>query len=336
MPQRVRKREQKTVEYNANNREREELSRGMVYRELYLRLHGQMTLTSAENTEANTERGDEWALVDEIKIIANNTEVIKAIRGPDLWWLNYFWYGALPPVSPELGDATTNPNFDTTLILPFWLPLGTRPIDTALDARELSDLKIEVNWNDETAVNSSVSSGTGFETDPQLEVASLESFNIEGPFAQWRINFIEKEITADNSSFQINLPVGPMFPFFALFPMDDDVDDGGIVNRFKWVSGTTVFADLSREIVRDTYRMRGDIQRPWGGSAYNDVRLGDDNDFDGPLFYDHVTDGFLSEAVDTLGFSEHNLELDVSNGSGTTKIRVYPHEIIPVRGQNNG
>jgi hypothetical protein len=49
---------------------------------------------------------------------------------------------------------------------------------------------------------------------------------------------------------------------------------------------------------------------------------------------DLVTDGYLSDAIDTLGFSEFYLELDVAVGAGTTKIDILPIQITPVRGKS--
>ena len=333
MPQQVRFRTQKTLNYVANGKQVEQLSRGMVYREMFLRLVGAPTVTLGNNTQAKTLRGDEWSLIKKIEIIANNTDVLKSFSGNDLWWLNYFWYGAAPHITSNLGDgATANVPFDSTLIIPFWMPNSLRPIDTALDARELSDLKIEVTWGDHLDMNAD---NTGFTTAPTLEVNSLESFLVKGPFAQWRVYTLEKEITASSTQFQILLPVGPMYRGFTIITTDDDVEVSGILNNLKLKSGTTVFADMPGEVLQQVGSLRAGIGRGHTNGAavdYLALRRGAGNSYLGVYNYDHVTDGFKSESIDTLGFSEFELELDVSVGSGTTKIYVIPQVIIPVRG----
>lgn len=332
MAQQVRRRFLETVDYSQNNKKAERLSRGSVYRELHLRLTGQPTLTAPNNTQANTDRGDEWGVVKRIDIIANNTDVIKSISGNALWWMNHLMYGNSPRITPALGDgATANPSFDSVLILPFWMPNSVRPIDTALDARELSDLKIEVTWGSFTDVNSAA---TAWTTEPQLEVASLESFNVQGPFSQWRVFEIEKEITATNPRFQIQLPVGPIYRGFMLNFTDAGVDDPAVLNNFKIVSGSTVFADVKDEYLKQVYDIRNGMQRGFddgAGGAYTEDRRSTEADREAWYMYDHVTDGFNSEGIDTLGFSEFELELDVTLGGGTTKVFVYPWQIIPVR-----
>ena len=71
MPQQIRKRKQNTVDYSSNNKIDKPLSRGMVYRELYLHLTCTPTITGANNVYANTLAGDDWAVIKRIQIIAN-------------------------------------------------------------------------------------------------------------------------------------------------------------------------------------------------------------------------------------------------------------------------
>jgi len=306
----------------------EDLSRGMVYRELQLTLAGQLTATTANNVYANVLRGDEWACVKKIEVIANGTQTIKSLSGPSLRWLNYFWFGALPEISPLLGAGGANPTFESTLILPFWMPRAVRPIDTCLDSRILSDLKIEVTWGDYTDINASA---TGFTTDPSLRVDSLEAFGIDGQFAMWRLWEIEKSITADNTQFQVQMPVGGMFRGFHIITTDAGVEQGDILNNFTWKSGTTIFADMKDNVLRSTMAARYGLSHDHNGVAYEDVFIGDNNAYVGNYHYDHVTDGMLTEAIDTAGFSEHELSLDVSVGAGATKAIIIPSQVIPIR-----
>lgn len=329
MPQQVRVRKQTTVDYSSNNKTNEKLSRGMIYRELYLRLSGAPTLTAVNNTQANTAKGDEWGVVKRIDIVANGTDVIKSISGDALWWYNYFVLGR-PRLSTLLGDgATANPAFSSVLILPFWMPKSIRPIDTALDATQLSDLTIDITWGTFTDVNSAA---TAFTTAPKIEVYSLESFGVVGPFGQGRLFEIQKTITASQTQFQVDLPIGGMYRGFMINTTDAGVDDGDVINNMKLVSGTTVFFDASEEIIQDVYNQRNALERNFSGTAYDDIKISTSSSLDGWYFIDLVTDGMMSESIDTLGLAEIKLEFDVTVGSGTTKMFVYPIQMIPVRG----
>ena len=335
MGQQVRRRKQGNIQFQANNKESISLSRGMIYRELYLKLVGSMTpVNAAGNSQALTLVGDEWACVKRIDLIANNTDVLRSISGNQLWWLNYFMYGTPPDITPAMGDDTAvEVPFISQLILPLWMPRSLRPMDTALDARELSDLKIEITWGDYTDIQAAA---TAWGTEPILEIHSLESFGAKGPFSQWRVYAIEKTIAATAAQFQIQLPVGPMYRGFLMNFTDAGKDANDILNNFKIISGTTVFADIPALMLNELDRLRMSVPRFWddGGGVYDPLRRGSTyNSLEGWYFYDHVTDGYLSESIDTLGFSEFELELDVAVGAGTTKAFIIPLQIVPVRGK---
>lgn len=373
MSQQVRRRHQKNILYEENSKTSELLGRGMVYREIYLKLRGQIDVPNTENLITSMTHGNEWGVVKRIELIANNTDVLRSISGNSLWWLNYFMYGNIPHITPTLGDydatggdQTPDPAFSSWLILPLWMPRSMRPMDTALDARELSDLKIEVTWGDPLDVVDPITAA-GWITEPVLEVHSLESFNVQGPFSQWRIYNIQKEITANNTQFQMILPVGPMYRGFIINTtglytagagVNKQVDDPNILLNLKIKSGSTIFADVPSSCLRQIDSgVRAVIPQPYASSAeykvdavptspidsfpaggqYDYLRRGPIfNNVNAWYFYDHVTDGFLTESIDTLGFSEFELELDVLLSTiatpFTTQINVMPLQIIPVRG----
>lgn len=341
MAQQVRKRKQVTVAYESNGKVSEKLSRGMVYRELYLHLQGAPTLTAGNNTEAGINQGDEWAIVKKIEIIANHTSVIFSMNGNALWWLNYFLYGNAPRITPALGDETTaNVPFSSVLVLPFMLPNSVRPMDYALDSRQLASLDIEITWGTHTDCHDNA---TGFTTSPTIQVYSLESFGADPKsdiYRTWRTYQIKKEITSSNSEFAVDFAVGNQYRAFLMNFTDGGVDDSAVLNNLKIVSGTTVFADVTDDILHQVELMRKITPYIFGantGDAYLPLRRGvTANSLDGWYLYDHVTDGYNTEAIDTFGFSEFKMILDVTVGSGTTYANIYPIEIIPIRQSANG
>jgi hypothetical protein len=351
MSQQVRRRKQKTITYEENSKNAELLGRGMVYRELYLKLAGTITITAGDGESANIKPGDEWGVVKKIELIANNTDTLRSISGNQLWWMNYFMYGVPPVITPGLvAAAATSVPFVSTLILPLWMPRSLRPMDTALDARELSDLKLEITWGDVEDIILDAANTPTWAVEPTIQVHSLECYNVSGPFSQWRVYNIQKEISATNAQFQVILPVGPMYRGFilnttrlvAIGGENVQCDDPAILNNFKMKSGTTIFADVPAAILRqvDSWE-RSSIINPLdsqvGGAppvpAYDTLRAGyTANNRGAWYYYDHVTDGYLTESIDTLGFSEFELELDVTVGASTTQINIMPLQIIPVRG----
>jgi hypothetical protein len=220
-----------------------------------------------------------------------------------------------------------------------------RPLDTALDSRVLSDLKIRVTWGTFTDIHDDASAWTA---EPTLDVHSLESANIKGPFALQTIYSMSKIITANDSKFQIFLPVNDVYRGFLINTTDAGVDANDILNNVKIKSGTTVFFDCPAEVIQqydgwlhpginhpiDNLLNTGGTDRveaPNSMNIYNKLQRSDKSNQGGWYFIDLVTDGYLSDAIDTLGFSEFYLELDVSVGAGTTQIDVLPIQITPVR-----
>lgn len=347
MAQQVRRRKQKNILYEENSKTSVQLGRGMVYREIYLKLYGAITALLGENNEADVMPGGEWGVVKRIELIANNTDVLRSISGDQLWHLNYFMYGVPPHVDTDIGNGVADPAFVSCLILPLWMPRSLRPMDTALDARELSDLKLEVTWGDVGDILLQTATPVSFSANPVIEVHSLESFNVKGPFSQWRIYNIQKEITATNAQYQVILPVGPMYRGFIINTTDYNaglacqIDTAGILNNLKIKSGTTVFADIPAALLRqiDSWQ-RASIINPYDSGlgvadagGYDELQRATANNINAWYYYDHVTDGFLTESIDTLGFSEFELELDVTIGAVTpTQINIMPLQIIPVRG----
>lgn len=325
----VRERKLQTVEYNSNNTKRVDLSRGTVYRFLRLHLSGQLTVTNVNNVYANVLPGDEWACVKRVRLIANGADVLWDITGNMLWMMNKFLYNVSPRVSPLLGAGAANPSFKSTLYIPFMQPKSRVPIDTLLDTRILSDLKLEIQWGTHTDI---IGSATGFTVSPQIDVSVNETFATGNQiYSTIRTFPIEKEVTATNSKLQIPLPINFLYRSFLINTTDAAVDANDILNNFKLVSGSTVFADIDNDVLQHEQLLFHGVQETFSGTAYDDIRTGDGNNTDGWYYYDHVKDGMLSEAIDTLGFSEFNIEADVTIGSGTTKLLIQPLQISPVR-----
>lgn len=337
MPQQVRTRFQKTINFSENGRSNEQLGRGMIYREIMLRLQGSIDVGADGEAPAEIRPGEEWGIVKKIELTANGTDVIRNITGEELRWHNYFIYGVPPAISEAwLGaaaDATVA--FDSTLVIPMW-SIGTRrPVDTMLDARQLSSLELEITWGTATDITNG---GIGLQivAAPSVEVYSLESFGVEGPFAQSRIFRIEESSVPVTNQFQIELPVGPMYRGFLIHCQDDSGNDlVEALNNIKIFSGTTVFYDAAGEVVQQwTYLRKGIQQLLPNGTALQNPFVSANSNRNGWYFVELVTDGLLSEAIDTLGFSELKMEFDVASAIDT--LTVLPLEIVPVRKKNVG
>lgn len=367
MPQQVRIRRQGAVVYQTGQLVPFQLSRGMVYREIYLRMQAAIAVTTGSIVTALTAQqiagGGIWNICKSIEILANGSDSLRRFSGEQLNALQPLWFNA-PPKSqgwtPFVTSGTNLATIDTMLVLPYWQPKSLRPLDTALDARLLSQLQLNITWGSITDVISAnyIPNTTGvysFSTNPTLTVYSNESFDPSKAqsFAQYR-NF---QIT-DNSQFangavtngKITLPVGQMYRGFLIccksavqtasgsagYGLAADI--AGAINGIRLKSGTLVYHDMDNIAVQESYRQRNGIYRSqdtagvlieFGGlqnanSQYNP---------DAYTMVDLCADGYMSEAIDTLGFSELYLEIDTN--TAIAQMTVIPMQIIPIRASSS-
>lgn len=366
--QQVRLLPEQPIDFQANSKVIKPLRRGMILRELSLRLFGAITCTAANNLRTAMPVGDEWALIQRLDIVVNGSDNIRSFTGEQLWWLNRVMYGMNPSVTPQLGDAvsngagsgTANPAFDSVLKIPFWMPRSTKPFDTVLDTAQVSDIRIEVQWGTFTSINSNA---TAFTTTPQLQVQSLESFALEGqgPFLLSRIFPIIKNVVAANQREKIEIPVGTRYRGFLINckstdgltdnPFNPPTNTVGIQN-IKLTSGGTTFVDIPEPMLREGADLSACIPfaLPWGfirstganvttsnpafggitgaipgNSLQSPVRNSSKSDQNAWLWLDMCSDGYLSEAIDTRGWSELTMELDMA---AAQQVTVFPFQIV--------
>ncbi len=311
------------VPFSANNKQTKELSRGMVWRELYIRLTGQLNLAAADNTPALTSIGDEWALVNDISIRLNGRDVMKRITGPALRWLDYYLYGYFPRKAlGQIGDsATLNPSFDSTLIIPFWMPRSQHPMDFAFDTSKVSKLDIEIDWTNYTNVNADA---TGFAVPPQISCSVYEVANVTGTFARWNVFELSNVIAGASSKYQIKIPVGYLYRSFLVH------DESEVITNWYLESHPTEWLNLPTPIVRDVLgvdRRSSIVPGAFTNTFYLAGANGDDlNHF---MYFDAAGHGANVESIDSFGLSELFLEFDTS-AAGT--VNVYPQQLVVPRG----
>lgn len=312
------------IPFNANSLETRELTNlGMVWREMYLRLTGQLTCTAANNVAANMFPGDEWAVVESLTLRINGRDVYKRIDGASLRWLQYYLYGQFPLKSlAQLGDgATSNPSFDSTLILPFWMPKSSHPMDFAFDTSQVSRVDLEVVWRNYGIVNSQA---TGFTTPPFIQTNQYEVANVGGNFARWNLFPISRQFSGAETYAQVRIPVGFLYRSFLIN------DQSQILTRLRLQSHPNEWVNLPVQIIRDVIgndRRNTVIPTAFANNLWLCGAPGDD--IYHYYYFDNVGHGLNTESTDTFGLSEFYVNVDV-NGAGL--IVFYPSQLVVPRG----
>jgi hypothetical protein len=350
MAQSVRMRRQASLTLNQPGQKQvQTLSKGMLLRELVLRLNGTVTKagTGASFTGPNLGKGDEWSWLDRVELIVNGTDAIRSLRGSQLVALNKFLYGSYPRVSRmNLGNNTAG-DYDSTLIIPLWMPNSLRPMDTVLDTSKLSDIRVEVTTNTLAGFSDAGVNGVA-SLAANLDICTLESFGVEGKFSGSRIYPITANVPGANAAFQMQLPVTSLYRGFLINAAttsatpDRGADLANAITNVRLVSGTQVYRDIPFSVLRDWQRLRTngvrqEIQNTAGQPfltslttqpSYLNGRASDNFIEDGWAWMDLVHDGYLMEGIDTLGLSELFLEFNVNAACTLT---VIPFQVFPNR-----
>ena len=326
--QRVRLHE--TIQYAANSTRSAELARGGKFRELHLRLQGQVTVTAGNNTAAKTNRGDEWAVIRELTLRANGDTILRYMTADELRFYNYLMYSQVPMLTAGIGDATTaDPSFDSTLILPLWSPKMARPWDTILESNKLARIDLDVRWGNEDDISDDA---TAFTVNPTLEVTVVE--NNGGPEDPDPAKGLAHPLTeivrmvetpsGANTNFRVKLPVGEqkVYERFIINTQNSSgVDVNTLVTDVKLVSGpVTLFSEKYKTILQ-SMRQRWQIPSGWDGGSAAIQRLARStaNHQDGWIVLDLCGDGRATEGISAADLPELYLEFNVA-AQGTINI----------------
>jgi hypothetical protein len=255
MPMDVLFLKEQTVEHLAGQPVMKPIKRGGLIRELRLRLQHQITCTAANNAVANFKRGDGWAAIERLDIVLNGNEVVRSLSGLELVMMHRACYKKWPRFNTNYGDQlTANPAFDSVLKLPFWLPFGARPMDSALNSSLANDMKIVVQWaSDQTKINSAASAYTAV---PTLEVYSHQSGSPNGNNQNVRTaaSKITRNVFQPNAattSFFADLTPGAMIAGFLINSASAaGVDEATRINSLKIKAGSTVYWEAPRRILQ--------------------------------------------------------------------------------------
>jgi hypothetical protein len=260
MPASTLTRRQSPVRFTANSTEIVQLSKTNIYRDIPIRLTGQLTLTAVNNIRANFLRGDEWAVVKKIRILANSSDVLLELSGDDLWKLNRDFMGNNPNVSVTFGDLfTANPSFDSILVIPFWALRNAKSVDGSFDAGGLRDFRMEITWGIFTDI---IAAATAFTSAPAIEVESYEAEDSPdfAPLYVPRLVRTSKVYAAAVAADRFQLDVGPTYRGFLISVLNNaSVETPGILTNIKLVSGSRIFREYTDQMLYQYGTFRHDV-----------------------------------------------------------------------------
>ena len=147
----------------------------------------------------------------------------------------------------------------------------------------------------------------------KIELQTVEYLGADPDFKAFinKHTQIQKEVTATTSELQERLPTEVVYRRFFIYTEVDGLASDSVINKIKLKSGTLVFKDISADILKGNMKF-------FAGNESMDTGL---------YVIELITDGQLSEALNTKGMSSLEFIFDVTKQSGTNVIHIFP-EII--------
>lgn len=304
------------VDYAANAPKSTNIPAGGIMNELILDLSAAPTVTLANNTAANTKRGDLWGAIASLQLKGEGALPYLDLPGNVLPMISYFMdYGIpLDPQTTLADGATANPSLRQTIIVPLWSTRAGKPFDTALDnTAEPNGLTLTVNWADHLKVNGLA---TGFTTNPALNVFTLESPANDHPFLRKRRYMAQATFNATGMQ-RLTLEPGSSYRRFLINTRDgSDVDQATRFSQLNFYVGGQLRQTTSESVLRQAMRLRAGLK--FGDTVFKNTT----ENLAAWYLNEQAIDGYLSHAADTAQRQGNYLEFNITTAP-TTVCVVY-------------
>jgi len=339
----ILEREITSISYAANQTRTVQLPRNYAYRSIGLMLHADLTrVTTAGTSTEGSKDSPPAQLIKNIMVRANGRDVIKSYDMETLHRMNEIHHHVRPFIDSHNwlgGDDAADKDLKIHARIEFEMWDAIRPIDTLLDSAGLATLELIIQWGNgmdtmdedwqaEAGAEVTVNSAT-------LYVSSVESVGVPAGtlFMSNKEYMIRSEITVDSTKHQITLPTGNLFRSFILKTHEDGKQTDLILvhpQTITVMAGTEVFKYRIAHCLQADNRLDYELQVPerMGSAAALDHELREQL-LQGYYVLEFVTDGRLTECLDTKQLSGLELELDVDTvGTLSNFVDVYPCELL--------
>lgn len=293
-----------------------DMPRKNLYRSIILNLEGTLTITTAGSPVLKTGGlGTALKPIARVELVANGRDTLKSLSGDAIGMKNMFLFGT-KPVLTETGLSAAAHPFGGIIKLPLAMPRSVREIDTLLNSGKLSTLELRITYGAVGCMFSTAPT-TYAMTKADVEVHVDEAIRLDGkdePYSAYKELYIEKDVAAASTEFQILLPVGNKYRGFLLEAESDTNMVNTIITRVTIKSGTDVFFSKYMDVIQGQNAIDYDLEA---------------QTFVGYGYVDFCPEGRMVDALDATSLSSLEMILEVAHPGTTDKVRVYPCEIVP-------
>lgn len=309
------KRKLELIPFEANTTRSISLPRDRLIKDIWLKLHCVATVAGASAgavLEDAVER-----LVQEVSVVGDGVTTLFRMDGRALRVKNTIELGC-PPLNTD-PTAATNGTYNVYLLL--WIPfgnnMGIRAADTFLLAPAYRTLELRIKWGDPTDMFDAAFNGTCTIPLSSGITPVIEETTEPTPVFLRIQDFTEKIITASQSDFEVDLPVGAkLFQDLMIRTLDADLRDDAILNYINLETGDSYFHLQNIPAAQLQYMNEAQFHLEAVESGYYYLYLLED-------FGEFRFDGRINSALQTFDVNTFKEKLDVTVGAGTTKLRTY-------------
>lgn len=289
-------------------------------------------------------------LVRSLDLVANGQDTLRRIDMETLHRKNQLQFGTRPRIYAEAwaGFAdVTREILKVAARLPFAMPRAISQVDTLLDTAAMSSLDLLITWGAGMDTMNDLWPGTGTAesvtvTDAKLHITAIEYVGSPAGqnYALWKENWLRKQVTAVDNSFQIKLPFASNLNYRGILlktHSDGDQVDSiipynglAILNKMTLRSGTEIYLHEIAQLLQVQNRLQHAMEVPerTGTAAALNHRL-QELVLEGYYYIDFCRDGRLSEMLDTTMLSDLELNIEVAHPGTNDFIDVYMDHILP-------
>jgi hypothetical protein len=307
------------IPFDSGNVRSVELPRSFLYRNIAVRLTGQINSGGAGAYTNNPE--SPLGLISKLELVADGRKILWTAAGRDLYRMCHLFRGVSTELNPPAVTANQANPFSASLVIDNSAIRMQLPADSLFDPREYEKIELRVTWGTVGSISNGGTAPSIVVAQTQLEIQVQQTtVGVEHVAFNRILQFDEQIVTATSSNFTFNVPRSGLLAGIllradhnpvALVPTPTDT----LVN-FVSVKSDNSFNHLDRagwNLLKARNVAEFQFFRPVpDGTAALPV-LGSNTGFTpGYAYIDLTEDGLMTSALNTLALNVLQLIFDLN------------------------
>lgn len=193
------------IPFDSGNVRSVELPRSFLYRNIAVRLTGQINSGGVGAYTNNPETP--IGLIKKLELVADGRKVIWTAAGRDLFRLAHLYRGVEGELARPIVTANQANSFSATLVIESAAQRMQMPADSLFDPREYEKIELRVTWGTVADISNGGTAPTIVAATTSLDVQIQQTtVGVEHVAFNRIIQFDEQAVTATSSNFTFNVP----------------------------------------------------------------------------------------------------------------------------------